>query len=438
MVFALKISVKEHAMAKPFTAPNKRETEKRYHSQRRFYDSALKAMEDRVKDAIEASGVHPVLKCRVKEFESYFSKLLRLLEKSTVESRPQPYPINDLIAFRVICPFLEDLKTVENVITSRFSVVEIERKGAERSFMEFGYDSIHLLVSIPDDIRESMPDLDVSICEIQIRTILQEAWAEVEHELVYKARFDPKDDPMRRKLAAMNANLSLSDLIFQDIRDYQRKFQEEISTRRDSFYEKVENEIDKRLFEDSDANAYGRKSEKAKQAEEGIELNGSESIDDLLLKGLRAHNQREYHIAANIYSEILVKEPPKVVSSLVHKHRGMVYFAQSRYEEAVQDFSKAMDLDPECYKAAYYRGVVRSVQQRYPQAIEDFNIVLHIHPCHFFGIFRRAQAFYHSGDYPQALSDCENALSLQPEDENAKRLKSMVMEKLALQENEIS
>lgn len=423
-------------MAESFFAPNKREIKEKYDIQRPFYEEALSAMEERVKAAVEASGVHPVLKYRVKEFSSYYSKLLRLLERSTVEGRPTPYPINDLIALRIICPFLDDLKTVESMLSARFTVVEIERKGAERSYMEFGYDSIHVLVSIPDDVKAAIPGLDLSICEIQIRTILQEAWAEVEHELVYKAKFDPKDDPMRRKLAAMNANLSLSDLIFQDIRDYQRKFQDEISIRRESFYEKVENEIDKRLFAGSESGGE-RIRPGDRRKDDGLEFDAADTIDDLLLKGLQAHNQRDYRSAADIYTEILKKHPLKGIGSLVHKHRGMVYFAQSRYDEAVQDFTEAMDFDPECYKAAYYRGVVRAVQQNYGKAIEDFNLVLKIHPCHFYGIFRRAQAYYHNGDYPKALSDCENALSIEPDDENLKRLRGMVIARLASQENEV-
>ena len=102
-------------------------------------------------------------------------------------------------------------------------MLDVERKGSERSFREFGYESIHLLVELPEDLREEARGFDRPAFEVQLRTILQEAWAEVEHELVYKAEFTPFDEPMKRKLAALNANLSLSDIIFQEILDYQRR-----------------------------------------------------------------------------------------------------------------------------------------------------------------------------------------------------------------------
>ncbi len=64
------------------------------------------------------------------------------------------------------------------------------------------------------------------VCEIQLRTILQDAWAEVEHELVYKSDISLPNQSIRRKLASLNATLTLSDLIFQEIRDYQKEIRQ--------------------------------------------------------------------------------------------------------------------------------------------------------------------------------------------------------------------
>ena len=117
-----------------------------------------------------------------------------------MDGRDQPIPITDIIGIRVVCPFLGDLERAVKELASAFSVTEIERKGAERSFREFGYESIHLLVELPMELGAARPGLDVKVCEIQLRTILQEAWAEVEHELVYKNEFTPFDEPMKRKV----------------------------------------------------------------------------------------------------------------------------------------------------------------------------------------------------------------------------------------------
>jgi putative GTP pyrophosphokinase len=111
---------------------------------------------------------------------------------------------------------------IEKLVRSNFPVFEVERKGEEQSFREFGYRSVHLNLRLSSG----------NFCEIQIRTILQDAWAEVEHEIVYKGSFTPFDEPLKRKLAALNATLSLSDIIFQELRNYQRKLNREVRFRR--------------------------------------------------------------------------------------------------------------------------------------------------------------------------------------------------------------
>jgi tetratricopeptide (TPR) repeat protein len=53
----------------------------------------------------------------------------------------------------------------------------------------------------------------------------------------------------------------------------------------------------------------------------------------------------------------------------------------------------------------------------------DFDLALDLHPYHFFSIYRRAMAYWHVGDYAQALADSEAALRLEPENDQAARLK---------------
>ena len=74
-----------------------------------------------------------------------------------------------------------------------------------------------------------------------LRTILQDAWAEVEHELIYKTSIDKVENTLRRKMIAINATLSLADLTFQEIRDYQKKRYREVQERHRKLMEKVRN-----------------------------------------------------------------------------------------------------------------------------------------------------------------------------------------------------
>jgi putative GTP pyrophosphokinase len=373
------------------------------------------------------------VKGRLKDFPSYHKKYIRILKAN---SRSGPPEITDLIGLRVVCPFLEDMILAEKIIKENFDVVEVERKGAGYSFKEFGYESTHLLINIPPLILRKEGECGCKVAEIQVRTILQDAWAEVEHELVYKAEFTPFDEPMKRKLAALNASLSLADTVFQEIRSYQRRLNGELEKRRDSFYQKIEESTDALLFgsaktgEDpagtgSEASSPGLVEKKHYSASSG-------TVDDLLLNALYAHNKNLFNEAIEFYSRILEMKIDDSIRSLIHKHRGMAYFAQSKYQDAIDDFTNSLEWDKKSYKAAYYRGVVHAVQQRYADAAGDFTLSLAINPYQSFCLFRRGQAYYHIGDYPQALADCDSSLALEPDNEGAKKLREILLDKLKM------
>jgi putative GTP pyrophosphokinase len=155
-------------------------------------------------------------------------------------------------------------------------------------------------------------------------------------------------------------------------------------------------------------------------------------MDDLLLNALYAHNKNQFNEAIYFYSRILEMNPGASVRALVCKHRGMANFAQSHYEEAIEDFSQSLMLDPKSYKSAYYRGLVRAVLQQYSEAVDDFTLSIAINPYQHYCFYRRGQAYYHLEDYPQALADCEGALALEPAIEAAEKFRQLLHKKLRM------
>ena len=379
----------------------------------------LRDIERRLKTIFMSRSYNPTIKIRTKSFTSYYKKYV-LQRKSDIINPV----INDLMGVRIVCPFIEDTVLAEKVVKEHFDVVEVERKRHHKHW-EFGYESTHLLVKIPPEISRVRGDTGCDVIEIQVRTILQDAWAEVEHEIFYKAEFNPADGLMKRKLSAVNASLSLADINFQEIRRYQKKLSGRLEKRRRTFYQKIEEAIDALFFSDMSAQKIPQPSPSE------IDLDNT-SIDDLLLIALTAHNENRFEDAITVYSRILELKPEKQICSLIYKHRGMTYFAQSMYHEAIADFSEALNMDPGSYRVAYYRGVVYSVLQKYLEAIEDFSLSLKINPYQPFCLFRRGQAYFHVGDYPQALSDCEESLAIDPDKDAVKRFRVLVQSKLEM------
>ena len=392
---------------------------------------AVRDLETRIGDKLECLSSRPRVSGRVKTFESYFKKYIR-------HTRAKSRRVGDLIGVRVVCPFLEDLAAVEDLIKKHFNVVEVDRKGGDHTYREFGYESIHLMITLPEDIVEKFGFSEKETAEIQIRTILQDAWAEVEHELIYKVEFTPFDDPLKRKLAAVNASLSLADIIFQEIRSYQQELHGELGKRRFSFFRKIEESADAFLFTETpgqvtpvmDLPVTGP----AKEDDEEplpYEAPSNVSIDELLLDALSAHNNNNFPKAIAIYSHILEMNPNTMIRSIIYQHRGMAFYTRSHYEDAIADFTETLKLDPKSYKSAYYKGIVYSVLGRYSDAVESYDKSLEINPYQPYCLFRRGQAYFHLEDFPQALGDCEAALALESL-EAARKFKELVLSKLKM------
>jgi ppGpp synthetase/RelA/SpoT-type nucleotidyltranferase len=129
--------------------------------------------------------------------------------------------ITDLAAVRVTTYFSRDVDNVASVVEREFDVDENNSidKRASLDADRFGYQSVHYVVSI-NSSRTQLPEYrrySGLRFEIQIRSILQHAWAEIEHDLGYKSVGGvPKE--IRRRFSRIAGLLELADQEFCEIR----------------------------------------------------------------------------------------------------------------------------------------------------------------------------------------------------------------------------
>ena len=95
------------------------------------YDGILQSLRRQVRQLLDATRSFFALKSRVKHFDAYFDKLIKI-------SRHERAAITDMMGLRIVCPFLEDQKIVENLIRCSFKVLELERKGSRHAIGEVG------------------------------------------------------------------------------------------------------------------------------------------------------------------------------------------------------------------------------------------------------------------------------------------------------------
>jgi putative GTP pyrophosphokinase len=168
----------------------------------------------------EAVDVHH----RVKSLTRFLAKLERT---NWPMFRYPTEVITDLIGARVICWFVDDCYGMLDYIqaTKQFRIMPRSLEDYIRDPKGTGYRSIHLLADISYDRVKSYKKQrtvveDRMICEIQIRTKLQDAWAEFTHEVHCKIPSESQADyetaiaEIARRLAAEDRSaLAVRDIL---------------------------------------------------------------------------------------------------------------------------------------------------------------------------------------------------------------------------------
>ncbi|MCY7395987.1 MAG: DUF429 domain-containing protein [Nocardioides sp.] len=156
---------------------------------------------------------------RAKTVASFAGKAER-----TVEGRalyPDPLrDITDQIGIRVITYVQSDVVAVAELLDSQVVVHDDRDMGRETaSEGRFGYASRHLLIAL-DAAREAAYDaLRGRVAQVQIRTVLQHAWAEFEHDIRYKGTVPHEHtSEFDRRFTLAAGLLELADQEFTAIR----------------------------------------------------------------------------------------------------------------------------------------------------------------------------------------------------------------------------
>ena len=130
--------------------------------------------------------------------------------------------ITDLCGIRIITYYDDEVDKIAQVIRQNFSVDQKNSidKRKKLNPTEFGYTSLHLIVNLPVNAKGICQEAFTHICkvEIQIRSILQHAWAEIEHDLEYKNPAGTSDE-IRRRFSRMAGLLEVADSEFRTLRD---------------------------------------------------------------------------------------------------------------------------------------------------------------------------------------------------------------------------
>jgi putative GTP pyrophosphokinase len=171
-----------------------------------------------IRAIIDEAGINYLtVESRAKSVASFATKARRLRDR-----RPDADPlaeITDQVGVRVITYVQSDILAVAELLGEQFTILEDKDLGQlTASEGRFGYSSRHLLVS-KDEGEHAAYDAE-RCASVQLRTVLQHAWAEFEHDIRYKGTIPPEQVPdLDRRFTLAAGLLELADREFTTIRD---------------------------------------------------------------------------------------------------------------------------------------------------------------------------------------------------------------------------
>lgn len=201
-------------------------------------------------------NVHSV-KARVKDPKRLIKKLVRKTpsrrekygEDFYFNIRNYQKEITDLMGIRVIHIFKEDWEKIHNFIINKWNVIEIvaniregdnvktfEEKSIPVRSRVSGYRSVHYLI-------EYGTKDNLSIIEIQVRTIFEEGYGEIDHQLRY-SHDDDIPEVLAQNLMLLNRIVGSSDemaslinVINQSFSDIEEKYRKKLKNKNDMLRE---------------------------------------------------------------------------------------------------------------------------------------------------------------------------------------------------------
>jgi putative GTP pyrophosphokinase len=151
---------------------------------------------------------------RTKSVASFAAKAARAEPGTPAHDDPLT-GITDQVGVRVVAYLLSEVEAVAELLADQLSVLDDRDMGQETASQgRFGYASRHLLVAA--DGRDQTLSQPASV---QVRTVLQHAWAEFEHDIRYKGTVPAEHAPdLDRRFTLAAGLLELADREFSEIR----------------------------------------------------------------------------------------------------------------------------------------------------------------------------------------------------------------------------
>lgn len=188
-----------------------------------LYKKLAEEVRDILATKLAAVGLAPVsITNRSKDIDSFATKITRKQYSAPLSE------MTDLAGTRVVCAYESELARVADVIESNFEVHERIDKARDLGVDRMGYNGKAFVVRLGTGYSGGRYEGITSLlCEIQVRTILQDAWAIIDHQLVYKNE-ESTPERLRRDLNNVASLLEVAQGVFDSVKKKRAAYVNEI------------------------------------------------------------------------------------------------------------------------------------------------------------------------------------------------------------------
>lgn len=158
------------------------------------------------------------LKTKEECINKFEKKYLPLITSHNENYKIEEY-ITDIIGLRVICFYTEDVPKIRRELKKHFIETEItdKTKILEETDDKFGYRSLHLQLQVRNKLKDQ-PDAGKFRhieFELQIRTVIQDAWSILDHKIKYKKSI-PQN--LKRRINRLSALFEIAEDEFSNVK----------------------------------------------------------------------------------------------------------------------------------------------------------------------------------------------------------------------------
>ena len=230
---------------------------------------------------------------------------------------------------------------------------------------------------------------------------------------VMDEKWDGKTYYLKAKVSADPAAVAKS---LQDIVNDKQKSKEleDVRKKASEFSKEIERLKKELAIVKTDTKKIGQKADiKIQKVVQYNEAVKGLSATDWIEKGINFGKAGNYQEALNAFTKAIELNPQYAAAYI---GRGLAYGELGNHKQAINDFNKAIELNPQYATAYNNRGTTYGRDLgNYQQAINDYNKAIELNPQYATAYIGRGLAYYYLGNYQQAINDCNKAIELDPQ-----------------------